>query len=47
MNAIQSYVLKKNDYEESTKSIFKSLWTDEEFKDVTLASNDHQEMRGH
>ena len=47
MNAIQSYVLKKNDYEESTKSIFKSLWTDEEFKDVTLASNDHQEIRGH
>ena len=47
MNAIDSYVLKKDHYEESTKSIFKSLWTDEEYKDVTLASNDQQEIRGH
>ena len=43
----ESFALKKNDYGQSTESIFKSLWTDEDFKDVTLASNDHNLIWGH
>ena len=43
----ETFALKKNDYGQSTTSIFKSLWTDEDFKDVTLASNDHNLIWGH
>ena len=43
----ESFALKKNDYGQSTESIFKSLWADEDFKDVTLASNDHKLIWGH
>ena len=43
----ESFALKKNDYGQSTTSIFKSLWTDNDFKDVTLASNDHKLIWAH
>ena len=43
----ESFFLTKNNYEESTKSIFKSLLTDVEFTDVTLACSDNKQVKGH
>ena len=43
----ETFVLTKNDYEESTKNILKSLFSDSEFTDVSLASSDHKQLRGH
>ena len=43
----ETFVLTKNDYGESTKNILKSLFSDSEFTDVSLASSDHKQLRGH
>ena len=43
----ESFFLTKNNYDESTKTIFKSLLTDVEFTDVTLACSDQKQVRGH
>ena len=43
----ESFFLTKNNYDEATKTIFKSLLTDVEFTDVTLACSDQKQVRGH
>ena len=42
-----SFFLTKNNYEESTKNIFKTLLADTEFTDVTLACSDQKQVKGH
>ena len=43
----ESFILTKNNYEDSTKTIFKNLLKDVEFTDVTLALNDEKQVKGH
>ena len=46
-NVAESFFLTKNNYEDSTKNIFKTLLKDVEFSDVTLALNDENQVKGH
>ena len=43
----ESFFLTKNNYEDSTKTIFKTLLKDDEFTDVTLALSDEKQVKGH
>ena len=43
----ESLFLIKNNYEDSTKTLFKNLLKDVEFTDVTLALNDEKQVKGH
>ena len=43
----ESFFLTKNNYEDSTKTIFKTLLKDIEFTDVTLALSDEKQVKGH
>ena len=43
----ESFFLTKNNYEDSTKTIFKTLLKDVEFTDVTLALSDEKQVKGH
>jgi len=43
----ESFFLTKNNYDESTKTILKSMHNDAEFTDVTLACKDQKQVRSH
>ena len=47
MSTSEKFCLKWNDFQENIGTVFGSLWQDEDFSDVTLASEDGHQVEAH